>query len=598
MKLRIVGAVFAMLAAAHVSSGVAQETRPPLAGFGAPDWYVAHRIVAHTRLSPNQRNANPPPDPAWQKAFEHAGHYLRQMGATVLIRHLRTRGELPPWRTDSPSHGLAEDMLDNAHLSGLHLIGYYWHSSDEEQFAAHPDWSCDDRRGRPEEHRARGRYLDFASGYGEVVAGQLAEIASFDFDGAYLDGRSYPPAGCFGSALEQQYRSGLGLLGSLSGLARTNGYVAGFRQYQGRRLAEIVAGWHERLPLGKDFALIVSTASLATLINPEMPADMARTGIPKTEYGTAIRPGLNLRLFERAPELAATRPADATRIGAGIDFLATVSRVPPSVWINGINDETKLRRAVGVVVTHGGVANIDIAEKLIPPGADGARSDRAVYERLFALDQRMAPYFEAAERPQFAAILLSEAARNSRSPEVAWRDVVGPAVAAYGALVARGLPVALIDDRILDANDLGQYRHLIVPAGAIDFVSVAETGPDRVIIPPLGSDPTANRDRLQAALEPVYADEAAAPLRVAAADPGYDIRFWTASGGKILVSAVVSSETTPTAPVSLSVFMAGEALSGYCVTDVLEARDMGRYVSTFDLDAILPWQVLSLAPCE
>lgn len=68
------------------------------------------------------------------------------------------------------------------------------------------------------------------------------------------------------------------------------------RAAQGTRLAGIIASWHAHIA-NPDFALIVSTATLPTLINPEMVGDLARTGIPKTELQIVTRAGPDLLLF-------------------------------------------------------------------------------------------------------------------------------------------------------------------------------------------------------------------------------------------------------------------------------------------------------------
>ncbi len=535
---RFVGAI---LAAALATPGVVVAGGPlkhAMPGFPAPAWYEAHRIQFHTRFSfrkydANEKSAAKGDSRAtdWIKAFETASTKLASIGASVLTRHVKSGRESPPWLSGAKNQALLQAILADAKSSHMHLIGYIWDTGDDALAAQHPDWRCLDQRGRAQNSK-RSPFLDFATPYGATFGGWLKKLDELGFAGAYLDETHYPRAGCNGSALEAAYRARAGTSGTAAG---GTPFASPFLLHQADELAATVSRWNATIG-DPAFALIVSVGPLPTLVNPQMSTELARASIPKTEFKLVRRTGQNLKLFQRFPELLPTRPSEDARFATGMSLLATVSGTLPHVWIHGLSTEDQLLRAVGSIVSNAGVANVDLGEDLLAakdnrdtPAANGLTP--ATLSRFIKLDALASPAFVGKHLPAYAAVHFSPAARNrAANVEQAWIDVAGPVTVAFDRLTREGLPVAVIDDRILAEGDLSSYRYILTPneSGLTDAQrsNIAGSGARLIALPSLPLEPGAAARALGAALAPVIDNTAEAPGRVRVSDPAARTRLW------------------------------------------------------------------------
>jgi hypothetical protein len=553
---------------------------------GAPSWYEADRMHLHTRLSPNQRKLNN--DPAFETAFSSGGTALASEGAKVFTRHIRSRDEPPLWVTEIGREALKVIHSDSAKPT-LRTIAYFWHSSDAKIAEENPDWRCRSKRGKIAKHKRRGTYLDFTTPYGMIVADRLKQLSNLGFDGAYLDGRHMTPNGCFGTALED-------------GLASPS--PRALRAAQAQQVAHVITGWNTHIA-NPEFALIVSVASLPTLINPEVSTDLARAGIPKTELRTAIRTGPDLRLFEKHPDLVSTRPKDGTRIAAGLSFLRSLSGASPHVWIHNIDEQNALIHAAGQVITHGGIANLDIneadiAELVAKQASEAPRADKPIFATL-ALNTAVSETFIDAEFPDFIAIHISQADRNTRSLRADWQDIVGPSLTAVQHLLAAGLPVRLIDDTQLNEGDLTSFR-FILSATAKTLPQGAPKPLELIPLPslPLGSQKAASL--FQKVLSPVLLARSEAHASLAPLPNEIEARLWkapTASRNlsRYVVSAIASDAELSVSGTVLKLNAPDITKGTHCLRNVLAPSEISSFTGEMTLTGELPWHVFSIEPC-
>ncbi len=461
---------------------------PPIEGAVTPDWFTETRIHAHTRLAPlawKRKVENTSlehflfdRDDAWAEAYYSAGASLSKIGVSVFTRHAKTMDELPAWPSAVPAdkNGPLQDadtkdmitaLAAEAKAANTHVLTYYWDNSDILSAGHNPDWICKDKTGDIVAHSVKGPHLDISSDYGEIVAARLVELKQRGVAGIYLDWRHFPPTGCYGTALEENFRRAHP---EFAAIHRTSAkFWRGFQLYQAQKMSETLHGWTAAFRDDPDFAMLVSTTSLPALVNREMTFDLARTGIPKTEYHMALKTGITNYLFRYNPDLMLTAPDDEVRMAFGWSLLRNVSRSAPHVWINGVPTLEQMTLAVGAVISHGGIANVDIDERNITQATDelGATT-RGVLEKIYGLNARVGPLFKNAKPLEYVAVHFSENERNKYRRRGSWTKVAAPAVRLFQALLKAGVPVVGIDDRILSEGDLSPYRHIVSPVAMAD----------------------------------------------------------------------------------------------------------------------------------
>lgn len=467
----------------HSTVSSETEVEIPLSGAVTPDWFTETRIHAHTRLSPLAWKRRAGDDPlekflfdkgdAWIEAYDGAEAALSEMGVSVYTRHGKTMDEDPPWpssvtqKSDAPAQNknttdMISPIIARARAEGLHPLIYYWDNADESIRLSNPEWVCKDKHGGVVGHAVKGPHLDISSGYKQVVATRLSELFELGAAGIYLDWRHFPPKGCFGTEMEQRFRTEHPALAKLS--ARSDIFWNEYQLFQARVMAETLNEWTKQFRKQTDFALLVSVTSLPNLVNREMTYDLARTGIPKTEYHIATRRGLMNYLFQYNPDLLLRVPSAETRMTFGWSMLRSVSQSSPHVWINGVPTLEQLMLAAGAVVSTGGILNVDVDERNITRATnDIGVTPRKVLEQIYRLNDQVGPLFNNADPLKYVAIHFSEKERNKHGRRGAWVNVIEPVLNIYETLVAAGIPVVGIDDRILAEGDLSAYEFVISP---------------------------------------------------------------------------------------------------------------------------------------
>jgi hypothetical protein len=113
--------------------------------------------------------------------------------------------------------------------------------------------------------------------------------------------------------------------------------------------------------------------------------------------------------------------------------------------------------ATAGMVTHGSIANLDVAEATIP---------NSMFKKAFALGERVSPHFAGTTPLRWAAVHYAESARNALAPDEIhqWKEVLYPVYGAYRALLRARLPVGVVTDSQLEEGLLDGYRVLFLPA--------------------------------------------------------------------------------------------------------------------------------------
>lgn len=443
--MRSISALIAFLATGTLAAAGAAPGTSAAPDF-APAWYERHKVHLHTRLGVGHYEPSLP-----------AAMLARELGAAVMVRHVKSAAaSVVLGGPDS----ILLPMVSDARAADVRLVAYYWLPTDDDFLRDHPDLVCLDASANEAAHKRRGTNIDVtAPTYLQHAGARLALLQDEGADGFYIDWRHLPPRGCFGTQLERSFRAMHPEFANLS--TDDPAFWRHFQPYQAQRMAKALD--HLAAPFRGDasFAPINSVTSVPALMSKEMRFDMARVAIPKTEYNSAIKPGVNGKLFLRHDDLAAIAPADATRMAMGFRFLGELAGVPPHVWIHGQDTGERITRSIGAVIAHGAIANLDVAEERLLGEVDDALND--AIKQAFALGDRAGQALNGLEPQASVAILVSEDARDKRSLRDAWEEVVGPATYAFERLLAHAVPTTVVDDRIMTEGYLGAFDVILVP---------------------------------------------------------------------------------------------------------------------------------------
>jgi len=564
MKMRIhvqTGLISALcaslLGAPSQAEGAPPSERPPLAGYSAPEWYKASRIHAHTRIAPRAFKENPHGDTlksflftrgkAWEDAYKMAASGMKDLGVSVFTRHAKTQDEAPPWDTNAPFPHKAPigdqitPMVADAAQAGRRMLLYYWDIGDRLALEANPDWACKNQDATPVGHAVKGPYLDIASGYGALVQQRLQELHSFGPDGIYLDFRHYPPKGCYMSHTEALFRQNNP---DFSKMDRTEAaFWDAFQPFQAKMMARVIHSWTSSFRDDPSFAPLVSVTSLPALPSREMTPDLARTGIPKTEYHVAHRQGVNEYVFRYNPDLWLTAPSHDIRMAYGWTFLAELSGSAPHVWINGLPTWDQAMLAVGAIITFGGVANVDIDERNITTATDHKGvTPRALLKSIYGMDKTVGPLFADARPLRFAALHFADGMRDQVALRDRWTDVAHPSLRAFEELERQQIPVTIVDDRMLEEGDLTGLTVISAsPLGLTDKARRNLTAQDvsLVEIPKPSVFVLDTEDYYKEALKEVSSLwSGVSALKVSLGDENAFVRVWERETGDWIVSMV------------------------------------------------------------
>lgn len=392
------------------------------------------------------------------------------LGFKVFTRHFKSGQESPfrvsdsgevTWRpTDSVR---VHDALAEARRVGGHTIAYVWISADSALASRHPDWVCRGPDGkRPQEQRTRGTFLDLTSAYREVVLAELRALAAQGADGFFFDATHFPPTGCWGSSLQRAFERDTGQPVPTAVRPRDPRYLA-FMAYQASRLQQTLEYWREAVH--RDYpgvVFVVSVATLPTLMDPRYPTGLAESGdVPKTELEAPVRPALG-----------GWRPGrdDVSRdvqIGAGWDLVRDAAGGrPPVVWSPPFADSAQALGFVAAVVTHGGIASLDVANAVVAGRDDASDATPVAALRAVAsLGDRLAGALVGTRPVAEVGVHFPERARDAlmQNPDRAYRETVLPALRAYETLLRARAPVRWVTDDALAAGELDELKLLVLP---------------------------------------------------------------------------------------------------------------------------------------
>jgi Hypothetical glycosyl hydrolase 6 len=453
--------------------------------FELPAWYEENRVQGHTRLGIKRWLG----EPEWT----HAATGFKDLGAGAFSRHFKTGKEDPWWPSAVPTgpyderlfdedrynrgtfvpagRNIAQEMIDEAHSQGLKIIAYHWHMTDDTTAELHPDWVCRNPDGVPISHTTRGVHLDITGPFCEIVLQRLLELAEMGVDGFFFDGKHLPSLprydfeGCWGSALEENFRDATGL-DAPTKPDRSDPVWQQWLDFKAAEIERTFAYWqdsvHAQYP---DVVFIVSAGELPVLIKREMTTNLARVaGALKIEFNHAAAPQNNLRFFESNPDFA--EPKDDIRKALGWTLMRdSAEGRPPRIGGVDHRNEDEALAFVAVLTSYGTVANVNVPDENVLEANDPeGETRRAALKAAFDLGNKVSPHLSYTDPLRWAAVHFSERSRNYRGGELraAWEEVLWPVTGAFGTLVRERVPVGIVNDYQLENNQLGAYSLLFL----------------------------------------------------------------------------------------------------------------------------------------
>jgi Ca2+-binding RTX toxin-like protein len=457
----------------------------PIVDHGASNvaaWYDENRVQLHTR-----GGAIHPNPAAFQGFYDTpesllAAQAVRSLGAKVLTRHVKARDEDPWWPSFSPSTGensaygdtrnnggitlpagrnLVQEYLDEARVQGVHLIDYYWLSSEATLAASHPEWICLDAARNPISHPVRGFYLDLASEYGNVVRDRLIELASMGAEAFYFDAAHIPINGSWHGAYEQAFVAATGLVVPSVSTDPTYRDWIRFR-------ATFLAGFFDSLTKSVQaqfphVQMLISSAPADQIFDEQADSRLSASGIAKSEFRAVLN--RQVSFFSAAPSIY--KPSDDIRMAFSWTLLRGASGgAPPHIWYPYFSDESQVQSFVGSLLTYGAIANIDVPEQnLLVANNPVGVTTREVVRSGVKLGNLLSPFLAGTEPEKFAAVYFSESQRNPGLGRRAnYAHVTAPAYGAFEAFRRRQLSVDVLNDTQVSATatDLSAYKVIFV----------------------------------------------------------------------------------------------------------------------------------------
>jgi hypothetical protein len=477
-----------------------------------PAWFVGNRVHGTTRLRFGKTWDRPPPD---EKQF--AAEAFKKLGARVLMRHVKSSDEDPPWPTAlpkrksdgrplsdgprvindvtvPPGRDVAKEIISDAKEHDMRIVVYYWHMSEasisrpHDDVEPHEDWVCKSAENVPIEHVPRGTYLDITGPYREVVLRRLLELADRGADGFNFDERHLPPAGCWDSSLEAAWKAEKGV--SAPEPDEQNDLYLEFLDFKARKIEDTFLYWRRRVQAKHPNVVFnVSTTSIPALTSREMTTRLVRIAdSAKNEYRLALSRELSKHVFrepgtpdEEDPDKL-DPPSNHVRQALGWTVLRDAADGrPPRIWAPGLADDKHAQGFAASLLTFGCIANMDVDEPALDGGVpEEGKTPIAGLTAAFALGDRVSPHLADVLPLRWAAVHFSERIRNKRKANyaAAWREVLWPLVGGYQVLCEDGLPVGVVNDEQLDRGSLGGYR-LLYLANPAELTNVQRQWVDR-----------------------------------------------------------------------------------------------------------------------
>ena len=445
------GALFASLPF-RLRAAAAPDWVADAARYQLPDWFDGQRAHLHTRLARSE-----------QYLGMKVGEAFRSMGARVFTRHVKSGDEGPFWPTKfGTPHAVATkrnfvtEMIADAHAADCKMIGYYWITTEAAVEKEHPEWMCRDARDRLIAASRRGKYLCLNTPYRDLIEKRLLELVELGVDGLYFDFRHMPPGGCWCTTCREKFRRETGLDMPASPRIDDPGRPRVI-EFNNQTIEEAFRQWRGAVHAKRaDCVMVVSSSGYASLQHTHMSTSLFHLmDSNKTEFR---RPFANdAPLIAKYPDLR--MPEKDVKIAMGFALCRDgCDGRPAHVWLPFMTDEMTCVLGVAGIVTHGCIANIDMAETKIPDPA---------LKKAFDLCARISPVFRRVQSMRWAAVHFSELGRRRATGETADRDMwvnsTSRSFGAYRTLLRDRLPVRLITDTQLERGWTDGYAILFLP---------------------------------------------------------------------------------------------------------------------------------------
>ncbi len=418
-----------------------------------PDWMDENRVQAHTRFLGKYLK---------DSRFYDLNKIMKSKGVNVVTRHFKSGGEPAYWKSrigrTSPrlkdtNPTIAEDIIRKAHQENTSVIAYYWHVGDKWAQKKHPEWVCRQSDGAAFSVR-RGPVLCLNSPHFDFLLTRIKELIRMGVDGIYFDHLHIPTNGCWCNFCQAIFvRNRKMAVPENEEDENWQVYKEEAHQSLVKRMKKIRETIHS---INKDAVLIVSANTWPSLANFHLSENLFQNvDLLKTEYGLAYKVISKNRLAFSDASLNLPIQKDI-QISKGIIFSrnATNGR-PPHVWCSGFLDETNALYATASVLTHGGIANLDMEEAKIPD---------AMLDSSFDLGRTLSPYLKQTEPVKWVGIYFPEKIRNQylSNPKKAWEKVILPTDGVFEALMRERVPVSFITDSQMESGKFKDYQHVFV----------------------------------------------------------------------------------------------------------------------------------------
>jgi hypothetical protein len=515
-RFLILGGVAAAAAATGIVALDRAATPSPVANprpsrMRLPAWFEENRAQIHAPMPIADYVGAPN---GYRQRYDGWPAHIRDLGASVYTRHVKSRDEAPWWPTGPLADPAARagdswvnrwtgpdrrihqakvqagaDYLARAvnesRAAGLTLIAYYTTEFHREISMSHPEWVCRQPGGAPNRIAYRGvlgTALDITTPYGGLVAAEMQRVIAEGARGIYVDRSLIPPWGDASQYSVAQYQAETGRVKTYGG---SNGSVASYSDwydvrrytvgdmawYQWRinKIAGTLQAWQKAIhEVDPESVLIVSVANVPGLVRPDASTQWCRhLDSAKSETDSALAPSRQnqVKVSSRGP----TPPADDARaLGWALTRDSSYGR-PFHIWSGTeVLTEPLARIWASAVITYGGVANLhhDVGRT----GANTADTGHATRAAKSVLDlgNRVSPYLAHATVLRHALVHVSERARNQalERPDgvsAARGEILLPTVGAFGTLVRLGYSVGTLDDEELDAGPPVEAQLLVLP---------------------------------------------------------------------------------------------------------------------------------------
>lgn len=410
----------------------------------------------------------------WGDGFWFAEQAMRTLGLNKITRMVKahTNRFSSLWPSDAVEslmgeriHASVEDsvttMGQQADHHGLNFIAYYKDLGDVDIAEKFPEWVCKNPDGSP--IHGQFTYLDFNSGWRDVVLQQMFELAERGVTATYLDSIHTPGWGCFGSSTENEFISRTSLEPPM---ATANAHWSNhpnwirYMDVQHELTSQTIDYWSSEIKkVYPDFSLIVGTAYLSGLTSFVSGHKIASVSdVIKTEFDHGRAKGLRHKVFEK------DQLDDANLAVPSTSTLMVLAHIVPAQmsktelfnsWAYGFTDQDQLRGFIHTVLAMGGIPDVFVPEQYLASDFNEMHytpvyQTQTPYDALKAEIKSASSITVALEdkKPvRFAGVYFDEDARTSYGLdyERAWRETIWPSVGAMEQFILAGFPVTALN---------------------------------------------------------------------------------------------------------------------------------------------------------